>query len=315
MFSTAFSTRSLPPRDRAAAWSRTIERHFGALDTEADERDGFEAAMDVYELGDLQLFRIRAPAHRVGHHQPLHDGPAAEAFKLVLQVRGEAVVEQRQRRVTLRPGEWTLYDPRVPYDIVNRVPMEEIVLRLPRHSLGAVPALVHWTDDPALGSLHRVVSGYLRCLANQLPGLPAPAAHSLSQAAMSLVGSALCSRGRASAVQALPELTRERVKELVAARLSDPDLTLDVIARSLHCSKRYLHKVFEEEGLTLERYIWQQRLARCHEALAAPNRERRSISQVAFAWGFGSAAHFARQFKARYGVTPSEFCAQASTVS
>ena len=34
---------------------------------------------------------------------------------------------------------------------------------------------------------------------------------------------------------------------------------------------------------------------------------RISVSEIAFAWGFNSSAHFCRVFKAQYGVAPREF--------
>lgn len=320
MLCTSFSTRSLPPPEMARAWKRVVAGHFGPLDTEADVCNGFAAELHLYELGDLRLFRIRAPAHRVGHQQVRHQGPAADAFKLVLQVQGEAQVQQGMRQVQLRPGDWTLYDPRQPYSILNRTPMEEIVLWLPRHCLPVAPMLVGRPDDAELASVHRMVSGYLDCLVSQLPSLPGPVAHTVSQAAISLIVSALNghAQGRVQ-VPMLAHVTRERVKELVAVRLADPQLSIDEIARALRCSRRYLYKVFQDEGTTLERHIWDQRLDRCREALAARDHQgglsQGAISQVAFAWGFGSAAHFTRLFKARYGVTPSAFRASVHHVA
>jgi len=44
----------------------------------------------------------------------------------------------------------------------------------------------------------------------------------------------------------------------------------------------------------------------CDPALAA-----RSISEIAFAWGFNDAAHFSRAFRARFGRSPRELRAGA----
>ncbi|MEO8104668.1 MAG: helix-turn-helix transcriptional regulator, partial [Betaproteobacteria bacterium] len=86
------------------------------------------------------------------------------------------------------------------------------------------------------------------------------------------------------------------------------------IADALRCSKRYLHKVFEDDAVGLERQIWKVRLERCHAALIQEANGARSASQIAYAWGFKSSAHFCRLFKQQYGVTPGE-CQRTAAAS
>jgi AraC-like DNA-binding protein len=105
----------------------------------------------------------------------------------------------------------------------------------------------------------------------------------------------------------LQEDARERVKAYVQAHLHDPQLSLDHIASALGFSKRYLHKLFSEQGETLASWIWQARLAGIRKALADPRERGRSITDIAFSWGFNSATHFSRSFRRRYGVAPREF--------
>jgi AraC-like DNA-binding protein len=97
---------------------------------------------------------------------------------------------------------------------------------------------------------------------------------------------------------------RERVKACVLQHLRDPELTADRIAAELHCTKRYLHKVFEREELSVCDYIWQMRVDRCREELLSPGNRRKSITEIAFSWGFNSSGHFGSVFKERFGTTP-----------
>ncbi|MBL8942370.1 MAG: helix-turn-helix domain-containing protein [Myxococcales bacterium] len=46
------------------------------------------------------------------------------------------------------------------------------------------------------------------------------------------------------------------------------------------------------------------RLDRCRAQLLDPAHAHRSISEIAFALGFTSAAHFSRAFRARFGRSP-----------
>jgi AraC-like DNA-binding protein len=74
-------------------------------------------------------------------------------------------------------------------------------------------------------------------------------------------------------------------------------------------SVRYLHRLFEDAGASVRATILARRLDRCRDALAGS--PRRSISEIAFAWGFNDAAHFSRVFKARFGGSPRDLRAAA----
>ena len=95
--------------------------------------------------------------------------------------------------------------------------------------------------------------------------------------------------------------------DYVECNLSDPDLSVESIAARLKCSKRYLHQAFDDAGLGLGRYIWKRLLERCKDDLIDANRAGRSLSDIAFAWGFSSLAHFSKAFKQKFGAAPSEF--------
>ena len=75
-------------------------------------------------------------------------------------------------------------------------------------------------------------------------------------------------------------------------------------------SPRYLHRLFEAEGQSVGRWIWAARLDCCRRDLADPAQAGRSITDIAFAWGFSDIAHFSRSFRARYGDSPRAFRAR-----
>jgi AraC-like DNA-binding protein len=75
----------------------------------------------------------------------------------------------------------------------------------------------------------------------------------------------------------------------------------------MRCSKRYVHLVFEDENLSVDRYIWKSRLevARCR--LTSPQQTSHTIAQILNACGFKSNAHFCKQFKNEFGCSPSDY--------
>jgi AraC-like DNA-binding protein len=95
-----------------------------------------------------------------------------------------------------------------------------------------------------------------------------------------------------------------RVRQYAQAHVADPDLSIQRIAEALRRSKRYLHRVFEDDESSLEHQIWASRLERCHAALTDDAHANRSTAEIGFAWGFKSSAHFCRLVKLHYGLTP-----------
>jgi AraC-like DNA-binding protein len=103
------------------------------------------------------------------------------------------------------------------------------------------------------------------------------------------------------------EILRHRVMAFIDENLGDPQLSIDMVAAALKCSKRYIHRTFEGSGTTPERYLWEARLERCRQDLLSTGKRQLTISEIAFASGFNSSAHFSRTFRGRYGMTPREF--------
>lgn len=76
-------------------------------------------------------------------------------------------------------------------------------------------------------------------------------------------------------------------------------------AQKLGISVRTLERVFKQEiGLSPKEYELSHRLAQGELLLLKTSLQ---VSEIAFETGFRTANNFSRQFKKRYGVTPTEF--------
>lgn len=309
-----WSTRQQQVSERAVAWSALNARFFGRLRVASLDDAPLDATLEAYEVGLLRMYRIEAPAHRVARDSACGELPIDESYKLVLQVRGRGIVEQHHRRVLLEPGGWVLYDPRSPYAITNRERCTLFVTQVPRTLLGGLTPGPHAGElgrDNVAG-LHGVFGSYLCALSDQLPTLADAVGQAVSESVLGLLGSTLAEQRRCSGEPvALPAVLKLRVRQYIHAHLSDPDLSIPRIAEALRCSTRYLHKVFEDEDVSLERLIWSARLERCRAALLQDANARRSAAEIGFAWGFKSNAHFSRLFKRHYGITPGTCQRQA----
>jgi AraC-like DNA-binding protein len=310
MRTSHWSTNRVFACERAAAWSSINTRYFGRLKVASLDDAPLDASLDAYDVGALRMFRITAPAHHVARDTTCGELPTDDFYKLVLQVGGHGIIEQQHRRVELSPGQWILYDPRAPYAITNPERCTLLVTQVPRALLADLKLsgpLAGQTGQGNVAGLHGVFGTYLRSLSEQLPTLPDGVGQAISESVMGLLGSALADTFRRGGEPvALPAVLKLRARQYIQSHIGDPGLSIQGIADALRCSRRYLHKVFEDDGVGLERQIWNARLERCHAALVHEANAGRSAAQIAFAWGFKSSAHFCRLFKHQYGMTPGE---------
>jgi AraC-like DNA-binding protein len=120
-----------------------------------------------------------------------------------------------------------------------------------------------------------------------------------------LVRLALAEFSGDSTVRSSESVLRDRIRSYVLNHLRDPELSIDRMAAALNCTKRYLHRAFQVEGVSISDYIWQLRLDRCRKEIMDPNYQGKSITEIAFSWGFNSSPHFSAAFKERFGTSPS----------
>lgn len=74
-----------------------------------------------------------------------------------------------------------------------------------------------------------------------------------------------------------------------------------------HCLKEYsaISKLFSQtKSITVERYAMVQRIEYAKELISYGEK---SISEIAWALGFSSPAHFSNQFKKETGISPKQF--------
>jgi len=223
----------------------------------------------------------------------------------------ETVTLQDGREARLRPGDFTLCDLTRPYVFRCDGPCNLLVVGIPRLLLLRYVAFPEELTAVAMSSrdsMNGLVSDYLHTLWGRFPqGLPLSDAWQVCQATMNLVGGAYERLAQDwSTRRSAASAHRARIRCYIEKHLTDPDLTPASIASSCQINVRYMHRLQALENETLARYILRRRLEECARALAAPL-QRRSVTEIAFLYGFKSATHFGRAFRDRYGVTPGKY--------
>jgi AraC-like DNA-binding protein len=239
---------------------------------------------------------------------------------LGVNVRGCSMVRQRDLELTLRDGEAFLATRDVTEITITRpTPVRFIGVRVPREP---VAMLVGRLDDT---SIH-LVSHHSEAL-NLLVTYASTIADDLRLDTLELQRLAVCHMhdlvaatiGATRSGQALAEgrgIAAARLQAImtdIRAHLTDGDLSVAEVARRHRVTPRYIHKLFENEGVTFSTFVLDHRLARAHRLLSDPRLAGRAISSVAFDVGFGDLSYFNRAFRRRFAATPTEIRRSAMT--
>ena len=83
-----------------------------------------------------------------------------------------------------------------------------------------------------------------------------------------------------------------QLRMAIESRLSDPALDPSSAAAAAGISVRYANVLLSGQGTSLQRLIVSRRLDHCRRALEDPGQSHRTITEIAFAWGFSSGVVF-----------------------
>lgn len=307
---TTLTTDEVPAGDRPALWHDWMARLFFGLQSDLYGATAFNARVQTARAGDVVMTRLEANRHRVMRRPQVARAADASYLKIVAPWQGVAAVEQHGRQAWVKPGGWAIYDTTGSYEVGNPEHAEHLIVMLPKEQLTERGLRL----DPLMGrhvgggfGISRVALETMRSTFQELPSMTEDAARGAGGMILELVRLSLQElAGRESAATQL-EAFRDRVRAHIGQHLPDPHLSLDSIAQALNCSKRHLYNAFGDEDDTPAHYILRRRLQACMRDLRNPALAQRSITDIAFAWGFNNGAHFSRVFREHAGVTPSDF--------
>ena len=264
--------------------------------------------IDHGELGMLYICRMRVGPHSFNRGLNPAWSARRRAWLLVLQVSGVSHYKHEGQERVVMPDQMHLIDSAEPFAVCSPKGCEQIIIMLPD---GVSPPTLERSSfsrnsvSGAPSMLSRTIRNAFDCY-DQID--PESARH-ISLSILHLLSS-MC---RASALNASPSNLRgrdryARVAAYLEDHLADETLSPQTAADALGCSVRTLHRLFQlQRGQTFGAYLWQRRLEHCIAELRDPDQATRSITDIAYTWGFNSSAHFSRLFKAIVGQSPKAY--------
>ena len=101
---------------------------------------------------------------------------------------------------------------------------------------------------------------------------------------------------------------KERLEQMgqhMRRNFADPGLSAARVAEALSLSRRYVHKIYAQEGRSFRQDLIALRIEACLKAFQDDKQAGKTIAEIAFAAGYTDISQFNRHFRKLKGATPS----------
>jgi AraC family transcriptional regulator, positive regulator of tynA and feaB len=309
---TIFSTMDVHPRDRFDFWHEVACKSLIEHSSMPQCRQSFEAKIETGMLGNVALILFETSAMEVTRSAKNLSHADDDDLFFCRQLSGSVSLEQNGCRALLNAADLMLLDPLLPYQANFSPHSRMLVLKIPRRALEArvghtrdmIAKVISPTD-----TAHRWTSSFIEMLPDLVGELSTAAEAIAHEQTLDLIGTSLLKamrpgKQRNSTVRSMALMNVRAAVELL---LSNPSAGRVEVAQAAGVSVRYANALLAEQNTSITRLIQIRRLARCRMALEDPLQKHRTISDIAYGWGFSDMTHFGRCFKAAFGLSPRDY--------
>ncbi len=305
------STDGLPAIGRAAAWGQMYATRMSHVEFTPGDKDKFDAELKFGQLGPIKLARLSVDRCSVERKQShiVHDSP--RLYNFLLQAEGASTFYHCGKEAELSAGDFVLCDTGLPHYFSTSGSSVTVMVRVP----GAVLRSYLPTPEQYCGQhlgratgLTGTVAAMVHELANGGGNLGPGYEDRVARYLLEMISMSYTMG--VDAVQDASAIAWQRRKDVIQFiedNLRDPDLSPASISTGLRVSPRYLRTIFASGGEKMGAYILRRRLEECARQMASPAWSAHTLTEIAFSWGFNSAAHFTRTFNEKYGMAPREY--------
>jgi AraC-like DNA-binding protein len=272
----------------------------------------FDAELSIGHLGPVALARLTVECCSVERKQIHIVRNAPRFFNFLLQAEGASIFHHCGRESVLEEGDFVLCDTGLPHHFVTNDHSVTIMVRVPMLVLRSYLPTPEQYCGRRLGrasGLTGAVAAMVRELSSGIKDRIEPAfedrvaRYLLEMISMSYTMGIETSEE----VSAISWQRRKDVIQYIEDNLRDPALSPASISAGLKVSPRYLRTVFAPGGEKMSAYILRRRLEECARQIGNPAWHAHTLTEIAFSWGFNSAAHFTRTFHEKYNMAPRQY--------
>ena len=306
-----FSSDSIERAKRYAAWQGAICDVYVHVDVNSEQRSDYRGFIREARFGAVTMTDVLLSEQKITRQQRHIVKLDKECYYVQFIRRGKLNVLQAGKTLVSNAGVGAIFSATEPYELECVGEIRSFYLELPRKAFAdrfphdRIPVAATVGTSRGLG---RIAAEFCSTLASEGSALNADVRARLGDELMDVIALALdAGHGdEPSADHAVQQARLRSVKAWIEDHLTDPDLSLEKIAKNNGISLRCLHYLFRLTDMSASEWVWDRRLQRCYEVLTRPELNNLSVTEVAYRLGFNSSSHFSTTFRRKFGVRPSD---------
>lgn len=308
---TMFSTDGIVERKKIDRWSEIIQDRLVPVEHTRIEDGPFRGVIEAADIGVLAISRITQEALRTeATPETIRRHSKRDTLSVAIKLRGVSSVTQDGRESVQRPGDIVVIERR-PVVMQSSAGSCSYLLEVPRQRLeAALGPSRHYTSmtvDAALPGA-ALVRTFVDELVRVHESLSPEMSERMASIGIDLIAASVAEgMARETPKTAQGDVIVQRAKAHIEARVGDPALDPAAVAAGIGVSLRRLQELFQEREHCVSEWIWERRLDSAAKRLRDPACTHVPIGTLAYDCGFSNQAHFSRRFRARFGLSPSEF--------
>jgi AraC-like DNA-binding protein len=297
---------SAPGFDAFEPWRSSLDQLFDAT-LPGERPNHFRGDVTGFHLGESLVFNNASVAQTLSRNRWRIQRSGIDHVMIQYQTKGRLRGDYDGRSVEIGPGDIGFVDFARASTSAD-TDFSRITMIVPRARLPASfrDRNLHGVVLDGKRPATRLLGQYLAALFQTAGQLTPPEAAAAMDAAFVLAEGAWNARRELGPdpQNATSRTLRQLALALIDRRLAQPDLAPEPIAAALCISRSTLYGLFAADDGVMN-VVLARRLDRCFDVIV-DIRNRATISDIAFAHGFRSEAHFSRAFHKRFGVTATE---------
>lgn len=303
-----FTTTAMHPDEGRDAWRDRLAALCGRRALMRFSPEPFRGSIRHRDVGGISICHFTHNIREIEQNRLPQADDHCRYMMLVMQLGGRSQISQAGTDMALSAGELAIIDSFRPFATRFEGATTQLIAYLPAAELAAScssSALARPYRMSGHDGINTLARSTLLAIARSADRLgDEDAAHAREM--LTGVVRRIIDRDRKIFVSPASALPDRRIRAFIDARLADPNLTPCQIATGCGVSLRRLHRSFAGTEWSVCSWLRHRRLEQCRRDLLDPARDRLTITQIAFRWGFNDAAHFSRSFREAYGHSPRE---------
>lgn len=316
------STAKVASKDALSYWNDYVCKTLVELDVfHNGGQASFYGSLVGHQLDTIHVCKISSQSSGVRRTKSQISKSTEDYFLINYQLSGQAILRQDGRTVLLKANDWSFTDSTRPHELDFKGKFEQLVLKIPRNLLIYGTSYITANtacllDDYGLG---KILKNFIYSLSLELKVVDVFTRKYLANNLLQLLNDYLNLKfALETHVSSSKQTMLLGIKSFVEEQITNPQLSLQQIAETFKCSKRQLHKLFNDENCTINNYIRNSRLEKCKKDIEDLGLSKLSISEIGYKNGYNNISSFVKCFKRKFGVPPGEYrslCEQSFNLS